>query len=78
MRACRAVTSSADVEAAAAQIATTVQATGMVLAGLRVVSSGLLRPLLVHPPDNDRHHPPGSSERGPAMPPSIRSGTDHS
>jgi hypothetical protein len=38
MRVYRAVTSSADVEAAAAQIATTVQATGMVLAGLRAVN----------------------------------------
>jgi hypothetical protein len=78
MRAYRAVTSSADVEATAAQIATTVQATEMVLAGLRAVSNGLVRPLLVHPPDNDRHHPPGSSERGLAMPPPIRSSTDHS
>jgi hypothetical protein len=33
--------SSADVEAAAAPLATTVQATGMVLARLRVVSNGL-------------------------------------
>jgi len=41
MGVCRAVPSSADVEAAAAQIATTVQATGIVLAGLRAVSNGL-------------------------------------
>ena len=42
MRAYRAVTSSADVEGTAAQIATTVQATATVLAGLRATSKGLL------------------------------------
>jgi hypothetical protein len=53
--------SSADVETAAAQIATTVQATGMVLARLRAVSNGLLARCRYTHKGNEQHQPPGSS-----------------
>jgi hypothetical protein len=52
---------SADVEAAAVQIAITVQATGMVLADLRAINKGLLRPLLIHLQGNEQNQPSGSS-----------------